>query len=165
MPLLISDSSVLIDLIDGELIGQLFQLTDEFATPVALFIEELEDAYPDLPAMGLHLVEYEGDDWIEGIQAFKAVYRGPSDMDLLALLVARQMQCTLVTGDKKLRAAAEKEKVPVRGTLSLVEAMVVERLISIDEAEAAYKRMRLAGSRLPWGETKLQIDRLRKTLI
>jgi predicted nucleic acid-binding protein len=163
MPLLISDSSVLIDLIDGGLIDQLFRLPDEFATPVALFIEELEDDYPNLPAMGLQLVEYEGDDWIEGIQTFKARYRGPSDMDLLALLVARQIQCPLVTGDKKLRAAAEKEQVPVRGTLSLVEAMVVELLISIDEAEAAYERMRLAGSRLPWNETKLQIDRLRKT--
>lgn len=162
MPLLISDSSVLIDLIDGGLIDRLFQLPAEFATPVALFIEELEDSYPDLPMKGLKLVEYDGVDWLGGIEAFKTLYRGPSDMDLLALLIAQQQGCPLITGDKKLRKAAEQEKVEVRGTLSLVEDMVVYALITVAEAEAAYRQMRLAGSRLPWEDVKQQVARLRK---
>lgn len=162
MPLLISDSSVLIDLLDGGLIDRLFLLPDEFATPVALFIEELEESYPQLPAMGLQLVDYEGVDWVVGIQDYKIRHRGPSDMDLLALLIAHQRGCPLVTGDKRLREAAEQENVEVRGTLGLIEAMVVHGLITVSEAETSYDRMRLAGSRLPWNEVLRQIERLRE---
>jgi predicted nucleic acid-binding protein len=164
MPLLISDSNVLIDLVDGGLIERLFLLQDDIATPAALFIEELEETYPHLPALGLILVDYEGADWLESIQDFKTKYRGPSDMDLLALLIARQRQCPLVTGDKKLRRAADQEKVPVQGTLSLMQAMMEAALITVDEAEIAYGRMRQAGSHLPWPKVKEQLEQARNSL-
>jgi len=164
MPLLISDSCVLIDLIEGGLIDQLFQLADEIATPAALYIEELEESCPELPGKGLVLLDYEGEDWFAAIQDFKKRYRGPSDMDLLALLIARQKNCPLVTGDKKLRKAAENEKVAVRGTLALVEAMVVEEILSVEAAESAYEKMRKADSRLPWDQVSQQIRRLRAIL-
>lgn len=88
MPFLISDSSVLIDCIHGGLIRALFQLPEAFATPQALFIEELAVQYPELPDYGLQWVDYSGADWIAGIQRYKDRYRGPSDLDLLALLIA-----------------------------------------------------------------------------
>jgi len=55
--LLISDANILIDMEEGELLTQLFQLPYQFAIPDILFAEELEEEHVHLPAMGLTLEE------------------------------------------------------------------------------------------------------------
>jgi hypothetical protein len=67
----------------------------------------------------------------------------------------------LLTGDKKLRAAAEREEVTVRGTLWLVDRLVQEKKITITVAEQAYARMKEEGRRLPWQEVDAQIKKFR----
>jgi hypothetical protein len=47
-----------------------------------------------------------------------------------------------------------------RGTLWLVEKLVEERIITLQQARAAYAAMRRSGRRLPWGEIEQQIRRL-----
>ena len=89
-------------------------------------------------------------------------YRKPGQNDLFALALAKQETCPLVTGDKALREAAELETVLVRGTLWLVERMVEETIISIKDAEIAYRKMKDEGRRLPWDEVRRQIKRIKK---
>lgn len=43
--LLISDANILIDMEEGELLTQLFQLPYQFAIPDILFVEELEEEH------------------------------------------------------------------------------------------------------------------------
>ena len=66
------------------------------------------------------------------------------------MALASQEKCPLLTGDKDLRNAAEKESVIVKGTLWLVEQMIRQQLITVAQAREAYQRMRESGRRLPW---------------
>jgi len=66
-----------------------------------------------------------------------------------------------VTGDSRLRAAAEAEGLHLLGTLALVEQMVQQALVSVAEVERGYERMRNAGRRLPWDAVTRQLDAFR----
>jgi hypothetical protein len=78
----------------------------------------------------------------------------PSHNDYLALALAKQETCTLLTGDANLRIVANKEQVNVMGTIGLLCAMIENQLLSVDDAFKALDRMKsgqataaLAGSR------------------
>lgn len=156
MQLLISDANILIDLEEGELIEQLFQLPFKFSIPDILFEEELDDQHGYLVDLGLELKELSGDSMLYGMELTQR-YTNPSRNDCFALALAKQENCPLLTGDKALRSAAANEAVMVQGTLWVVEQLVRQQLVSIDQARAAYEKMKQAGRRLPWAlaETKL----------
>ena len=56
----------------------------------------------------------------------------------------------LLTGDMTLRKTADKEAMIVKGTLWVVEQMVVHEIITKEQALEAYDLMKSAGRRLPW---------------
>jgi len=154
--LLISDANILIDLEEGELIELLFQLPFKFSIPDILFEEELDEQHGYLVELGLERKELSGESMFYGIELIQR-YTNPSRNDCFALALAKHENCPLLTGDKALRAAAVNEAVKVQGTLWVVEQLIRQQLISIDQARAAYEKMKQAGRRLPWplAETKL----------
>jgi len=154
--LLISDANILIDLEEGELIERLFQLPFKFSIPDILFEEELDEQHSYLLELGLELKELPGDSMLYGMELTQR-YTNPSRNDCFALALAKQENCPLLTGDKALRSAAANEAIVVQGTLWVVEQLVRQQLVSIDQARAAYEKMKQAGRRLPWtlAETKL----------
>lgn len=79
---------------------------------------------------------------------------GPSSNDYLALALAKQEGCPLLTGDQALKSVANQENVPAMGTIWLLRAMVEEGLLTVDEALAALRRMRESKRRLPWAEAE-----------
>lgn len=157
--LLISDANVIIDMQDGGLLEAMFQLEETFAVPDLLYAEELEQQHPHLPRLGLQIKALSGES-VAKAMALKQHYSGPSTNDLFSLELARECQCPLLTGDKALRNAANKEKVELRGTLWLVEQLVQERIITVVVARKAYQKMRDAGSRLPWAEVERRLKAL-----
>ena len=157
--LLISDANVIIDMQDGGLLEAMFQLDETFAVPDMLYAEELEQQQPQLPRLGLQIKSMSGESIARAI-ALKQQYSGPSTNDLFALELARECQCPLLTGDMALRKAADSEGVELRGTLWLVEQLVLQRVITVAVARGAYQKMRDAGSRLPWGEVDRQLKRM-----
>jgi predicted nucleic acid-binding protein len=159
--LLISDANVIIDMQDGGLLEAMFQLDETFAIPDMLYAEELEQQQPQLPRLGLQIKSLSGESIARAIM-LKQLYSGPSTNDLFALELARECQCPLLTGDMALRRAAESEGIELRGTLWLVEQLIVEKIITVAKAQVAYQKMRDAGSRLPWAEIERQIKRLTK---
>jgi rRNA-processing protein FCF1 len=87
-------------------------------------IEELDE--PDeheLKRYGLLTYHLSGADIAE-IGRLRGQYSEPSNADLSALAAAKATKVLLLTGDRRLRAAATKEKVPVRGTLWLLDELV-----------------------------------------
>jgi predicted nucleic acid-binding protein len=120
MLLLISDANILIDMEEGELLEQMFQLPFEFHIPDILFAEELEGQHYHLLDRGLKLAELESDVMLHAME-LTARYIKPSRNDCFALALAAQKQCPLLTGDQALRNAAENEAVMVQGTLWLVK--------------------------------------------
>lgn len=153
MRLLISDANILIDLEEAQLTTSLFQLPFRVMAPDLLFFDELAEQHGKLLSMGLELGELQATA-IEESVTLAARYPRPSRYDFLALALAKQESCPLVTGDRYLREAAVLEKVPVVGTLWLVELMIWHELIGIDQAREAYEQMRISGRRLPWQEAE-----------
>lgn len=161
MLLLISDANILIDLEDGGIIALLFLLPWKISTPDVLFAEEMEEQHPGLPALGLALGEL-GEEAMGHVQRLSQTYPGPSRYDCMALALALALQeaCPLLSGDRALRQAADQEGVEVHGTVWTVEQMLIHGLLDADAARQAFNAMRRTARRLPWVEAEAMIKRI-----
>lgn len=161
--LLISDANILIDMIDGGIVDEMFMLECEFGVPDVLFHYELKSHYPWLPGKGLKVMGLAAAGIVDTAQlSTKHSKAGVSNNDCMALALARQENCPLLTGDAALRQVALDEGAIVRGTLWLVEQIFNAGLMDLERVKAAYTAMKAAGSRLPWDEIEKQIKRLSK---
>jgi hypothetical protein len=75
--------------------------------------------------------------------------------------LAGQERCPLITGDKRLRKAAEQEKVEKRGTIWILEQMLMHGVVTVERIDTATIQMRQAGSRLPWSKLETMLARHR----
>ncbi|MGE0875206.1 MAG: PIN domain-containing protein [Burkholderiales bacterium] len=161
--LLISDANIIIDMDTGGLLRLMFRFDATFAVPDVLYEEELRADHPELPRLGLKRLELNeetvayADRMVEKYQGL-----GASINDLLALALARQEECPLLTGDGRLRTVGKTEGVDVHGTLWLIEEMVKSRTVTVRQAESGYARMREARRRLPWDEVDHQLRSLKR---
>jgi len=155
--LLISDANVLIDIEVGGLIKQMFKLEYEFVVPDVLYEQELTENHSNLPKLGLKRRELQAEA-VEYTIALGSKYPKPGRIDLMALALARQEQCPLLTGDQILRQTGEAEGVKVMGTIWLVGEMLNAKIIAKKDARAAYNKMKAAARRLPWSETEKQLS-------
>lgn len=149
MQLLISDANILIDMEEGQLIDHMFSLPFQFSTPDILFYEELEQHHNYLLDIGLQTIELNSET-LQYVQKISGKYPKTSGNDRFALALARQEECPLLTGDRDLRVAANIESIDVKGTIWIVNQMVMNCLITVEKARQAYKKMEEAGRRLPW---------------
>ena len=169
MRLLISDANILIDMEAGALLETLFRLPMQFGIPDLLYYEEIEEESPDLDDLGLLIMEVSGD-FVKYAEQLPGQYNHtlparngpkPSHNDYLALALAKQESCTLLTGDANLRVVASKEQITVMGTIGLLCAMVENQLLSVDDAFKALDRMKDGKRRLPWPEAEKVLNALR----
>jgi len=163
MALLISDANILIDMETAETLELMFRLPEEFAVPNILYMEELVQQHGHLRGLGLQVLEVNAQ-YVAETVLLVGIYRNTSFNDLLALALAKQQACPILTGDKFLRAAAEIENVEVRGTLWLMERMFMERLLDKHTLRFAYNKMLAGGRRLPSREIEKQLRRLHAEL-
>ena len=169
MRLLISDANILIDMEAGALMETLFRLPMQFGIPDLLYYEEIEEGSPGLDQLGLQIMEVSGD-FVKYAAALPRQYNPmlpakhgakPSHNDYLALALAKQESCTLLTGDANLRNVASKESVTVMGTIGLLCAMVENQLLTVDEALKALHKMKEGKRRLPWPDAEKMLEALR----
>lgn len=156
---LVTDANVLIDFEVAELIAELFRLPHEIVVPDILFEQELASRHQHLPKLGLQVRSLTGPQVSEAYR-FQLKYREPSVNDVFALTLAKSLGCPLVTGDRRLRAAAQAEELQLLGTLTLMEQLSLHSIALVDEIGHAYERMRRGGRRLPWDEVERQLVRL-----
>ena len=169
MRLLISDANILIDMEAGALMETLFRLPMQFGIPDLLYYEEIEEGSPGLEQLGLQIMEVSGD-FVKYAALLPSKYNTtlpakngakPSHNDYLALALAKQESCTLLTGDANLRIVAIKESVTVMGTIGLLCAMVENQLLTVDEALKALHKMKEGKRRLPWPDAEKMLEALR----
>ncbi len=161
MKWLISDANIIIDMEVGGLLDKMFRLPENFAVPNILYAEELAEDHPELPVLGLSILDISEEYMAEAYQ-LGGTYRKTSHNDRLALVLAKQEQCPLLTGDAKLREAAELEQVDVQGTLWVVDRLFEERHLDYNGSKEAYTLMKIEGRRLPWNEIEKQLNRFKK---
>ena len=123
----VSDTSVLIDLERGSLLEAAFRLPFSFAVPDLLYEQELKaQSGARLRELGLQIGELDG----HGV-ATALTYRtrepALSLPDCFALALATQGDWTLLTGDSALRKLAHALSVECHGVLWLLDEMLSAR--------------------------------------
>ncbi|MDO4896737.1 MAG: PIN domain-containing protein [Moraxella sp.] len=151
--MLISDANILIDLECCQLIELMFALPYKFCTPDILFDQELKNQHSHLLVMGLQVLSLNSDSmtYVFGLQA---IYQKTSLHDLMALSLAKQEGCPLLTGDKALREASQKEAVVIHGTIWVLEQLVIHQKVTLQSALNALVIMQAHGRRLPFDMAK-----------
>jgi hypothetical protein len=159
--LLISDANILIDMEAGGLLETFFLLPEQIGIPDILYREEIEPESPGLESLGLILLEINGS-YVDYACNLPSQYGTvPSHNDYLALALAKQEGCPLLTGDRALRAVAEAEKVETMGTIWVLENLVRNAVIDAQSALDSLEKMKQSGRRLPWNDA----DRILRALL
>jgi hypothetical protein len=154
MKVLVSDTSVLVDLERGALVESCFRLPFEFAVPDLLYQRELEPhSGPDLVKLGLRIEALTSQE-LSSVQSLRGVHPRLSLPDAYAYTLASARQWTLLSGDGELRALALARQVHCVGVLWLCDQLFDSRIIEASalvvslEAIAAHPRCRLPRAEL-----------------
>jgi len=151
-PLLcVVDANILIDLHAGDLLYEFFLLSLQLVAPDVIIAELQEPNGNDLVECGLQSKELSGAQVLEVFQ-LRTRYRQVSANDLFALVLARTLTATLLTGDRHLTQVAKRERVPTHGTLWVLDELVRLELAPSPRIARALERMLARGRRLPRAE-------------
>ena len=144
MQVLVSDSSVLIELSKRDLLDRMFQLRFPFAVPDLLFNEELIDLgrydRRDLVRKGLR-VEGLDPDGVATAIAYQSRRRALSLVDCFALALAHHHGHTLLREDRRMRAFAQDEGIPHHDLLWIIDHMHQAAILTISQVVAALEAM------------------------
>jgi AraC-like DNA-binding protein len=129
---LVSDTSVLIDLERGNLLEATFHLSWQFAVPDLLYKRELRDHNgPELVRLGLR-VEALTEDGLRLALSYRARSAALSLPDTFAIALARIHGWILLTGDAELRRLAITDRIENHGVLWVLDRLLEERGASPD---------------------------------
>ena len=141
MKVLVSDTSVLIDLDRGNLVESTFRLPFEFTVPDLLYERELrEHGGPEFVRLGLRVEELDGDG-VSLALSYLRKRRSLSLPDSFALALAKRNAWTLLSGDRELRALAGEEEVRCHGVLWLLDQLFEHHVIEPDYLRAGLGRI------------------------
>ena len=141
MQVLVSDTSVLIDLDRGSLVESTFRLPFEFTVPDLLYERELrEHGGPGFVRLGLRVEELDGDG-VSLALSYLSKRRSLSLPDSFALALAKTNAWTLLSGDRELRELAEEVEVRCHGVLWLLDQMFEQRVIDLEDLRAGLGRI------------------------
>ena len=161
MEVLVSDTSVIIDLDRGGLLDQLFELPYEFCVPDLLYKKELAGDLGDrLRALGLNVVELTSDE-LTRATALRRQIKVLSTPDTFAFSLAEARHWTLLTGDGALRDLCVEQGVEMHGVL-----WVISELHRIGMTDAVVLHGALTNihahprCRLPRGEVRRLLSKL-----
>ena len=133
MQVLVSDTSVLVDLERGSRLEASFRLPFQFSVPDLLFERELKNFGGDaLLRLGLVVEELDGDGVALAL-AYRQRIPSLTIPDSFALALARAREWVLLTGDGPLRQLAADEAVECHGVLWLLDQIEAARAASFRE--------------------------------
>ena len=118
MKILVSDTSVLIDLERGQLLESIFRLPFSFVVPDLLFERELKNYNRSaLIKYGIHVQELDSGDLALALHYYQKYRMFLSLPDVFAFVLAKTNSWILLTGDSALRELANEEKVNCHGVI------------------------------------------------
>lgn len=157
----VTDTNIWIDLYAGGIIHEAFQLPLRFVAPDVVIAELHEPDGEALGSLGLQQDELASDE-VRLVVQLASRYPAPSRVDLFTLALAKARGAVLLTGDRHLRRAAEQEKVPVYGTLWILDELVRQGIVTPQKAAQALEKMRAKGTRLPRAECERRLKQWRR---
>ena len=114
-----------------------------------------------LVKLGLEGVNLSTGEFYDAMEMLKR-YQKISQYDAIALAIAKSREITLLSGDKSLRSAADKEGVTVLGSIGLIDRLLREKLITNKEYYeilSAWENQTVLGRRLPIEEIRKRLKR------
>jgi predicted nucleic acid-binding protein len=160
--ILVSDTSVLIDLDRCGFLETIFALPHEFAVPDVLYYRELKGEWGErLVGLGLRVEEITSEG-VEQALRYRSERQALSLVDSFALVLAKERDWLLLTGDGQLRELASGENVECHGVLWLLDLREDAGIPGIQvlhdglEVLAGHQRCRL-----PRREIAIRLERYR----
>jgi predicted nucleic acid-binding protein len=161
MKIIVNDASLLFDLIDIDLLGRFFQLPLEMNITDAVrdefdeeYFERIE-SYLESGRLTLHCFDEEATEKIGQLK--KGLSSSLSFPDCTCIFLAQTISATLLTGDKALRNAAGRYKIPVHGILWVLDQLIKNRLISRRTAHTKLQKLMGTNKRLPRAECQKRL--------
>lgn len=141
MDVLVSDTSVVIDLERAQLIEHIFALPYRFVVPDALYEQELKEfGGPRLVELGLQVRVLTGEQ-VREAQRLRGLERRISIHDSYALSLAKAEAAILLAGDAAMRRLAEVEEVRCHGVLWVFDRLEEHRIVNAAALHAGLSRV------------------------
>jgi predicted nucleic acid-binding protein len=152
----VKDSSVLVDLINGGLLGYWMELKIETWITEAVLAEmqtgPQSDGIEDFVNRGVIRVEAISDnealEWLNSVSGFSQK-NGVSFADSASIFCAKSKAAWLLTGDGRMRKVAKKAGLEVRGLLWVLDQLFAEKIMDGEVACIALAAVLNGGARLP----------------
>ncbi len=149
MIVVVHDATALIDLVAGRCLKAWLATGIETHT-TSLVILEIEHDLEQHLSGGRLLVKDFGENEIIALLEFKESQpAGLSLEDCSVFYHAKRLGAVLVTGDRTLKEAAQRDRLEVHGTLWLLDEMVTRGALTPAQAIDALQRIMQANARLP----------------
>lgn len=165
MKLIITDTNILFDIISIGALPEFFSLDFEICTTVFVLQEIRQSDQQEaievfIRAKELTVIGFSPEE-IEAIIKLKTSRNFKGITDKSVLWKSLQLECPLLTGDKKLRKEAEKLHIEVHGTIWIIENLVNRALINKDMGIHLLELLKQVNSSLPFDEIDKLIRRYR----
>lgn len=155
IPVAIQDANVIIDLANSELLIKVVKELKYKFCITDLVLTEITEPLNAITAMNnlideglIEIISFNPDD-IVGIMSLDQNYPSLSIQDSSCLFYGIKRNALILTGDKALRKASAKEGVKVKGTLGLLDDLVLNQIITKTEAHVALTKIVTLNQRLP----------------
>ena len=147
----VHDSSVLIDLANGDLLEAYLRLGYTTRTTDLIVREVAKDSKPIAEWLRVHatIAGYTPDELLALKQRQFMQAPGISLPDASVLYLAQSDEALLLTNDKRLRKEAIRLNISLAGTLSLMDALHTEGILSGKDLDHALDAILVEGARLP----------------
>jgi predicted nucleic acid-binding protein len=163
MRILVSDTSVMIDLERSGLLAAAFHCGHEFVMPDLLFEREFGDNDLGMLTMGLQ-IEALSPQELQLAQLSHRTKKALSLPDCFAMALASRPNYCLLSGDKALRQIAEMLAIECHGVLWLMDEMLASGASSREDLSTGLRRLAdHPRCRLPRAEIDARLKRWRKT--
>lgn len=159
LTILVTDTNIWIDLVNGEILEMIFGLPFTFMIPdIAESEFSRQPKWDLLLKLGVvpgELNGYQVADLINITQVNQSL----SSNDVAAFILARDLATVLLTGDKHLRKMASDHGVQVHGLLWLMDELVGFGILDKNTAFDSLLRIMSQNSRLPQSECQERLKR------
>lgn len=160
MKLLITDTNIFFDIISIGALPEFFSLDYEICTTVFVIEEIIRSDQREvievfIRAKEIIVIEFSAEE-IGKIYGFKTEKNFKGITDKSVLWKSLQLECPLLTGDRKLKIEAEKQGVEVHGSIWVIRSLVENGLIDKMKGIMLLGLLKEVNSSLPFEE----IDKL-----
>lgn len=164
--IVISDANVIIDLLSVSLLEAFFALpceicTTDFVVSEITRPEQQKIIQKFVKSKKLGIVSFDADEFSEVILLQSKCPNNASIVDCSVWYYAKKVNGRLLTGDGKLRSAAERDNVKVSGILYLFDNFVEYGILTSAEAADNLEALMVCNVRLPKSECLSRIKKWR----